>query len=112
LQVASKYVAGQTAIRLPAGVYRGRDAVRPRHSLIVSAHSSRRLLSRCRSALRLLAWEQQPEKKEVDWPEAMAFRAEFADLRWRMSIEAQRLGPIVGVAAVEKALGLSGGAHS
>ena len=52
LQVASEYVAGQTAIRLPAGVYRGKDAVRSRHSPIVSAHSSRRLLNRCRTARR------------------------------------------------------------
>src|SRR6266436_6429675 len=54
LQVASEYVAGQIAIRLPAGVYRGNEAVRSRHSPIVSAHSSRRLLNRCRTALR--AW--------------------------------------------------------
>ena len=52
LQVASEYVAGQTAIRLPAGVCRGRRAVRSRHSPIVSAHSSRRLLNRCRTARR------------------------------------------------------------
>jgi hypothetical protein len=44
LQVASEYVAGQIAIRLPAGVCRGNEAVRSRHSPIVSAHSSRRLL--------------------------------------------------------------------
>jgi hypothetical protein len=37
LQVASEYVAGQIAIRLPAGVYRGNEAVRSRHSPIVSA---------------------------------------------------------------------------
>jgi hypothetical protein len=52
LQVASEYVAGQIAIRRPAGVYRGNEAVRSRHSLIVSAHSSRRLLNRCRTAFR------------------------------------------------------------
>jgi hypothetical protein len=52
LQVASEYVAGQIAIRLPAGVYRGNEAVRSRHSPIVSAHSPRRLLDRCRTALR------------------------------------------------------------
>jgi hypothetical protein len=52
LQVASEYVAGQIAIRLSAGVYRGNDAVRSRHSPIVSAHSSRRLLNRCRIARR------------------------------------------------------------
>ena len=38
LQVASEYVAGQIAIRRPAGEYRGNEAVRSRHSLIVSAH--------------------------------------------------------------------------
>src|SRR4029077_6781799 len=52
LQVALEYAAGQIAIRLPAGVYRGNEAVRSRHSPIVSAHSSRRLLNRCRTAVR------------------------------------------------------------
>jgi hypothetical protein len=52
LQVASEYIAGQIASHLPADVYRGSDAVRSRHSLIVSAQSSRCLLNRCRSALR------------------------------------------------------------
>jgi hypothetical protein len=46
LQVASEYVAGQIAIRLPAGVYRGNEAVRSRHSPIVSAHWSRCRLNR------------------------------------------------------------------
>src|SRR5215469_17174205 len=32
LQVASEYVVGQIAIRRPAGVYRGNDTVRSRHS--------------------------------------------------------------------------------
>jgi hypothetical protein len=45
-QVASEYVAGQTAIRLPPGVCRGNEAVRSRHSPIVLPHSSRRLLNR------------------------------------------------------------------
>ena len=52
LQVAFEYVAGQIAIRCPAGVYRGNEAVRSRHSPIVSAHSSCRLLNRCRIARR------------------------------------------------------------
>ena len=38
LQVASEYVAGQIAMRRPAGVYRGNKAVRSREALIVSAH--------------------------------------------------------------------------
>jgi hypothetical protein len=50
LQVAPEYVAGQTAIRLPAGVNRGNEAVRSRHSPTVSAHLSGRRLNRCRIA--------------------------------------------------------------
>jgi len=38
LQVASEYVAGQIAIRRPAGVYRGNDTVRSRHSSMPLAH--------------------------------------------------------------------------
>jgi hypothetical protein len=38
LHVAFEYVAGQIAMRRPARVYRGNEAVRSRQSLIVSAH--------------------------------------------------------------------------
>jgi hypothetical protein len=34
----AEYVAGQIAIRRPAGVRRGKEAVRSRHSPIFSAH--------------------------------------------------------------------------
>jgi hypothetical protein len=47
LQVASEYVAGQTATRFPAGVYRGNEAVRSRHSLIVSVAPPLELVPNC-----------------------------------------------------------------
>jgi hypothetical protein len=55
---------------------------------------------------RLADWEQNSEKKkEAGWPEAEVFRSELAELRRRISAEAERLGPIIGLADVKRALG-------
>jgi hypothetical protein len=74
--MASEYVAGHTAIRLPAGVYRGKDTVRSRHSPIVSAHSSRRLLNRCRTDPRPIYIEkfiEHAKSHPEEYPQSEAY---------------------------------------